>query len=453
MSTEELYYPPFKDDPATHISIGLPFDQACLKHCLETYGANRVYVIVSTSISKTDSFTKLQAALNDKIVGIRYGIKQHVPWTDVLEIAKELQSTKADLLVTLGAGSLTDGAKVAAFAAANGAFTEDALSKLHAGAKPDPASIKANPIPIVCIPTSLSGGEYTPFGGATNFRTHQKCSFRHPSIGPSLVILDPALCTTTPTKTWLASGMRSVDHCVEGLTSIFFSPRSDAPAKRRQEAEKALLESLGLLLPGLLSTRRDPSDREARKQCQLAVVAAMRGLRFGVPMGASHAIGHQLGPLGVGHGETSCVMLPSVLRWNLHSGRQESWVRERQGLVLSAFWRLGSVADALRERGQDTDISSLGDVIEAYVKELGLPGSLKEVGVGREQFDKLADNSMEDAWIHTNPVPITTPEEVNVILTMAAGDRPPALQGKPVSRVELSSRRVDQELDSLSRDI
>jgi alcohol dehydrogenase class IV len=35
-----------------------------------------------------------------------------------------------------------------------------------------------------------------------------------------------------------------------------------------------------------------------------------------VPMGASHAIGHQLGPLGVGHGETSCVMLPAVCKFN-----------------------------------------------------------------------------------------------------------------------------------------
>lgn len=428
MSTEEQYYVPFKGYPNLHVSIGLPFDQTALKHCLETYGANRVYLIVSTSISKTDNFTKLQAALNNKLVGVRYGIRQHVPWTDVLEIAKALQSTKADLLITLGAGSLTDGAKVAAFAAANGALTEDALEKLHAGAEPDPATIEPNPVPIVCIPTSLSGGEYTPFGGATDLRTHRKCSFRHPSIGPSLVILDPALCTTTPSRVWLASGMRSVDHCVEGLTSSFFSPASDATAKKRQEAEEALREGLRLLLPGLLATKRDPSDREARRKSQLAVVAAMRGLLVGVPMGASHAIGHQLGPLGVGHGETSCVMLPSVLRWNLHSGRHEGWVRERQSLVLSVFWEIESVAGALRKQGLDAEMSSLGDVVEAYVKELGLPGSLKEVGVGKEQFDKLADNSMQDAWIRTNPVPITTPEEVNVILMMAAGDRPPTIQ-------------------------
>lgn len=429
MSGKEQYYLPFSGHSTPHISIGLPFDQACLKHVLETYGANRIYLIVSASISKTDNFKRLKSTLNDKLVGTRYGIKQHVPWTDVLEIAQELHSTKADLIVTLGAGSLTDGAKVAAFAAANSAFDEDALSRLHAGASPDPSTIKANSIPIVTIPTSLSGGEYTPFGGATDFRTHQKCSFQHPSIGPSLVILDPKLCTTTPPKVWLASGMRSVDHCVEGLTSVFFAPKSDTPAEKQEEAEKAFIEGLNFLLPGLLSTKSDPSDLEARKQSQLGAVAAMRGIKGGVPMGASHAIGHQLGPLGVGHGETSCVMLPSVVRWNIHSGKQQHWVRERQSLVLTAFWGIDSVANALRQRGLDMDLSSLGDVIEAFVKELDLPGSLKEVGVGKDQFDKLADNSMEDHWIRTNPVPITAPQEVNVILMMAAGDKPPGTAG------------------------
>lgn len=119
----------------------------------------------------------------------------------------------------------------------------------------------------------------------------------------------------TPAKVWLASGMRSVDHCVEGLASVFFAPDSDAPAEKRQEAERAFLEGLCLLLSGLLTTKRGPSDQEARKQSQRGVVAAMRGLKAGVPMGASDAIGHQLGSTGVSDGETSCVMLPWVLRW------------------------------------------------------------------------------------------------------------------------------------------
>jgi hypothetical protein len=48
----------------------------------------------------------------------------------------------------------------------------------------------------------------------------------------------------------------------------------------------------------------------------LGVLDAMHGLLWGVTVGASHGIGHQLGPLGVGQGEASYKMLPSVLESN-----------------------------------------------------------------------------------------------------------------------------------------
>jgi alcohol dehydrogenase class IV len=97
------------------------------------------------------------------------------------------------------------------------------------------------------------------------------------------------------------------------------------------------------------------------------------------------------------------------------------------------------VSDALRIRGLDAETSSLGDVVEAFVKELDLPASLKEVGVGREQFDKLAENSMKDRCIPTNPVPITRAQEIKVILMMAAGDKPPPVPGQPAPRMQLGS--------------
>jgi alcohol dehydrogenase class IV len=311
-------------------------------------------------------------------------------------------------------------------AAANSAFTEDALSRLHAGAspKPDPSTIKPPQMPIVTIPTSLSGGEYTPFAGATDFRSHQKCIFSHPKIGPALIILDPVLCTTTPQSVWLASGMRAVDHCVEGLTSVFFSPESGAKQEERDQAQKAFLEGLKDLLPGLLATKKDARDVEARRRSMLGVVATMRGFKVGAPMGASHGIGHQLGPLGVGHGETSCVMLPAVLRWNLEHGEQKGldWVPKRQKIVLDAFWGDQAVAGALEARGLTREKARLGDVVKGFVQELGLPSSLKDVGVGPDQFDKLAENSMTDSMTLTNPVPIKGPGDIQEILKLAAGN-------------------------------
>ncbi|KAK0615161.1 iron-containing alcohol dehydrogenase-like protein [Bombardia bombarda] len=415
----ESYYPALHPKP--YVSIGLPFAESCKHHVTETFNANKVYIIVSSSISKTDAFTTLQQALGDKVVGVRYGIRPHVPWPDVLEVAADLRDLDADLVVTLGAGSLTDGAKVATFAAANGAFTTESLEELYARMTKDAASLKGCTIRTINIPTSLSGGEYAPFGGATDWRNHRKTAFRHPTMGADLVILDAALTVSTPERVWLSSGMRAVDHCVEALCSSFFRPghESEGSAEKRAEAEKFNLEGLGLLLPNLLITKERPDDLEARRSEMLGVIAALRGQEPGPTMGASHAIGRQLGPLGVGHGETSCIMLPPVLRWNREHG--DAWMVERQKLVLGAFWGDATVADALKRAGLSEATASAGDVVGAYVSELALPGSLKDVGIGRDKLHQLAINALGDRNTATNPLPVTRVEQVMQILELALG--------------------------------
>lgn len=67
----------------------------------------------------------------------------------------------------------------------------------------------------------------------------------------------------------------------------------------------------------------------------------MTPIHNGVLPGASHGIGHQLGSLGVGHGETSCILLPAVCKWN---AKQNANV-ERQKLMNKVSWDV----DAARE--------------------------------------------------------------------------------------------------------
>ena len=63
----------------------------------------------------TDALGRLTAALGaEKVVGRRIGMQSHTLWSEVLEIVAEARGVQADLLLTLGAGSLTDGAKIVA---------------------------------------------------------------------------------------------------------------------------------------------------------------------------------------------------------------------------------------------------------------------------------------------------------------------------------------------------
>ncbi len=114
-SPEETLHPAFPPSPHPLISYGLPFPSACLKHITSTFNASRVYVLSSGSLARnTSALRDLQSALGDKVVGTRIGMKPHTLWSEILEIVHEARESQADILVTLGAGSLTDGAKIVA---------------------------------------------------------------------------------------------------------------------------------------------------------------------------------------------------------------------------------------------------------------------------------------------------------------------------------------------------
>jgi len=137
----------------------------------------------------------------------------------------------------------------------------------------------------------------------------------------------------------------------------------------------------------------------ARLDCQLGAWMSIIGSSAGVHKGASHGIGHILGgTAGVPHGYTSCVMLPHVLRFNqsVNAGQQKR------------------VSEAL---GSPTQPAC--DVVADLVAELGLPQTLRQVGVAYEMLEEIAQKSMHDRLIHTNPRKIQGPEEVLGILEAA----------------------------------
>ena len=77
--------------------------------------------------------------------------------------------------------------------------------------------------------------------------------------------------------------------------------------------------------------------------------------------------------------------------------------------------RQALVAEAMGESGKDA-----GDVLDAFIRGLGMPRSLQDVRVGPEHFDKIAEQAMHTNWVPRNPRKIDGPAQVREILLMAA---------------------------------
>src|SRR3982074_3503851 len=352
--------------------------------------AGRAFLMVSGTLKRnTDEIEKIRRALGSRCVATFDAMPPHTPREAVIAATEQARGAGADLIVTVGGGSITDGAKAVQLCLANDVRTVEGIETIRArkGAAPP---MNAPAVRQISVPTTIAGGEFSAIAGVTNAGTKVKEMLRHELVIPRAAILDPAVTVHTPEWLWLSTGIRAVDHCVEGLCSREAHPYADAQA----------LKGLSMLAQALPRVKADAGDLGARMDCQIGTWLSMGALASGIPMGASHGIGYVLGAeFGVPHGYTSCVMLPFVMRWN------KSVNAERQTVVAAAMGHAGEDA---------------GDVLDVFIRGLGMPRSLREVKVSPEHFDRIAQQAMHTPWVPRNPRKIEGPAQVREILDSAA---------------------------------
>ena len=376
------------------VLFGMPAAEAVAEQA-QHLDAHRVFLMVSGTLNRdTDEIERIRRALGNRCAAVFDRMPPHTPRSAVIAATAQARDASADLIVTIGGGSITDGAKAVRLCLANDVRTTEALDALRPVPGPDgalgPPPCNAPTVPQISVPTTLSAGEFSAISGVTDERSHVKELFRHPGIIPRTVILDPAVTVHTPEWLFLSTGIRAVDHCVEGICSGEANPYGDAQA----------LRGLALLCGGLPRVKANPADLDARLDCQVGAWLSMGPLAAGVPMGASHGIGYVLGAaFDIPHGHTSCIMLPAVLRWNKPANAA------RQALVAAAMNHPGAEA---------------GDLLDRFIADLGMPRSLAAVNIGADSFDRIAEQAMGTPWVPRNPRPIAGPAQVREILDRAA---------------------------------
>ncbi len=376
------------------VLFGTPAAEA-VAELARRYDAHRAFLMVSGTLNRnTDEIENVRRALGERCAGTFDHMPPHTPRHAVIDAANPAREARADLIITIGGGSITDGAKAVQLCLANDVSTPEALDDLRPVKAPDgtmgPPPCRAPVVRQVSVPTTLSGGEFSAIAGVTDERRKVKELFRHPLTMPRAVVLDPAVTVHTPQWLWLSTGIRAVDHCVEGVCSGRSNAFGDAQA----------LHGLALLARGLPRVKNDPTDLQARLDCQFGTWLSMGPLASGVPMGASHGIGYVLGAVfDIPHGHTSCIMLPAVMRWNKPVNAQ------RQALV----------AAAMGHPGEDAS-----DVLAAFIAGLDMPRSLSAVNIGAESFDRIAEQAMGTVWMPFNPRRVDGPAQVREILALAA---------------------------------
>ena len=377
------------------VIYGIPVVDA-LSEEVARASAARVFVTTTRSISNGALVGRIAAGLGERFAGKFDAIAAHSPREAVVAGAEALKAARADLVVAVGGGSVIDATKAMLLAFWRKAHNVDELSALAGvrGTGNEASAWSTDPqlLRMIAIPTTLSAAEFYPSAGVTDVQRHMKQMYFHPLAVPRAVILDPAATLETPMDLLLSTGMRAVDHAVEGWCSVKSTPMADAANR----------EAMRLLAQSLPAMKRAPSDLEARALAQHGMWLSRIATMAGIPYGASHGIGYLLGGgRGVPHGITSCVALPAVMIWNAAANAP------RQVDVGAVFG------------GQKKDGEAAGEVLRRFILDLGLPVRLREVGIGRNELPVIAAGWDGGAPIATNPRKVRDNADLLEILELA----------------------------------
>ncbi|MDP3135567.1 MAG: iron-containing alcohol dehydrogenase [Burkholderiaceae bacterium] len=344
-------------------------------------GARRVFLITSKTLAQsTDEVRRIRDALGPRCAGHYMGLPPHSSRGSVLEAAAHAREAGADLLVSVGGGTVTDAAKVVSLCLKHNLREHDDLEPFHimvdAHGHVTRPQFEGPDVRIVAVPTTLSGAEFWWAGGVRDERTKRKQPYDHRLMIPLAVVLDPAITRHTPQWLWLSTGVRSVDHAIETLGSLQSNLFCDGLAEH----------ALALLGEGLQRVKRDSADMAGRLQCLIGTWKSMLPIAAGVPMGLSHATGHALGgAYGMPHGYTSCIAAPAALAFN------EPVNAQRQARISAALGAAGQPASA---------------VVDRLIRDLGMPRQISEVVKEPIDPQRLIKAILGDLWVRSNPRPI-----------------------------------------------
>ena len=356
-------------------------------------GAQRIFVVTGRTLHRqTDAVPTALARIAPRVVGLFDDCIEHTPRDSVIALAQAVRAARADLIVSIGGGTVIDTVKVALVALAQGLTRIEQLDDWHQRMAPDGSRVVPQPGPPPCrqiaLPTTLSGAEFSDLGGSTDTRFGTKQGYTGALIGAAAVILDPRITLHTPDRLWLSTGVRAIDHAVEALCSVNAQPLIDATSVR----------ALALLARSLAAYSHDKTDLAARLDSQMGAWLAATSIRR-TEYGASHGIGHALGAdAGVPHGITSCVLLPTVMRFN--------------AAVCAA--PMAEIAAALGQPGRDA-----ADQVEALIASLGLPTRISQLGIDPGRLPVIAQKGMANPWVRSNPRPILDAAQLQALLEQA----------------------------------
>ncbi|WP_069987070.1 iron-containing alcohol dehydrogenase [Massilioclostridium coli] len=367
-----------------HIPTKIYFGKGQIEHladALKPYGNKVLLVYGSGSIKKNGIYDRVTDILKEN--GFTYeelsGVEPNPRITTVRKGVQICKQKGIEVVLPIGGGSTIDCAKVVAAGACYDGDPWDIVQD---------ASCVTKVLPIVTILTlSATGSEMDTFAVISDMDANDKLGTGHPLMRPMASILDPSY-TETVSAYQTAAGTADI------MSHIFEAYFSNVQGYMQDRMAEGLLKTC--IHYGAYAVKH-PDDYEARANLMWASSWAINDfLKLGkVVEWTVHPMEHELSAYyDITHGVGLAILTPHWMRYVLNDNTVKKF--REYGINV---WGISSDLD-------DYEIANKAiDQTAAYFKEMGLPSTLTEVGIGTEKLDIMAQkaaSALEHAYMPLN---------------------------------------------------
>ncbi|MDD4817064.1 MAG: bifunctional acetaldehyde-CoA/alcohol dehydrogenase [Victivallaceae bacterium] len=381
------------------------FKYGCLHEALrDLEGRKRAFVV-------TDGFLYNNGVLDEALkyleeFGIKYEVFAEVEPDPTLACAHRgldrINSFKPDTIIAVGGGSPMDAAKIMwlLYEHPEVNFSDIAMRFMDIRKRVYTFPKMGEKALMVAIPTtSGTGSEVTPFAVITDEKTGQKYPLADYALTPSMAIIDTKLVMNMPKKLTAYSGLDALVHGLEARVSTMATEFSNAMA----------MEAIRLVFKYLPDAYENGTrDEKAREKIHHA--STLAGMAFANAfLGICHSMAHKLGAaFHVAHGLANAMLITDIIRFNATDcpTKQGTFSQYKCPDAKSRYAYIARFL-GLPGKTEEDQVESLIAAIETLKTRLGIPKSLKELGISEADFlaqlDTLSEMAFDDQCTGANP--------------------------------------------------
>lgn len=339
-------------------------------------GFQKALIVTDKDLVKFGVASKVTELLDQN--GLAYEVFDHVKANPTVAIVKEgvekFAQIGADYLIAIGGGSPIDTAKAIGIITNNPEYS-DVVSLEGA------VATKNKSVPIIAVSTTAgTAAEVTINYVITDEEKKRKFVCVDPHDIPVVAIVDSEMMSSMPKGLTASTGMDALTHAIEGYIT-----------KGAWELTDTLhLKAIEIIARSLRSAvNNEPKGRE-----DMALGQYVAGMGFSnVGLGIVHSMAHPLGAFyDTPHGVANAVILPYVMEYNASAtGEKYREIARAMGV------------QGVDEMSQEEYRKAAIDAVKKLSEDVGIPKTLREIGVKEEDLGALSESALADACTPGNP--------------------------------------------------